>query len=59
MVVIHNAGIRIVDAWIDHPNVTAVVYAHLVRFHEFSVVSMVYTDLFCSLDRTPVALSST
>ena len=29
MVVIHNAGIRIVDAWIDHPNVTAVIYAHL------------------------------
>jgi beta-glucosidase len=29
MVVIHNAGIRIVDAWIDHPNVTAVIFAHL------------------------------
>ena len=29
IVVIHNAGIRIVDAWIDHPNVTAVIYAHL------------------------------
>jgi beta-glucosidase len=29
MVAIHNAGIRIVDAWIDNPNVTAVIYAHL------------------------------
>lgn len=29
IVVIHNAGIRLVDQWIDHPNVTAVVYAHL------------------------------
>jgi beta-glucosidase len=27
VVVIHNAGIRIVDAWVDHPNVTAVVFA--------------------------------
>ena len=44
MVVIHNAGIRIVDAWIDNPNVTAVVYAHLVRYREISVVLMAYTD---------------
>ncbi|KAK5133582.1 hypothetical protein LTR08_007622 [Meristemomyces frigidus] len=29
IVVIHSAGIRVVDAWIDHPNVTAVVYALL------------------------------
>jgi len=29
IVVLHNAGIRVVDAWIEHPNVTAVVYAHL------------------------------
>lgn len=29
IVVMHNAGIRVVDAWIDHPNVTAVIYAHL------------------------------
>nr|OQO30448.1 hypothetical protein B0A51_02790 [Rachicladosporium sp. CCFEE 5018] len=29
IVVIHNAGIRIVDAWIEHPNVTAVLFAHL------------------------------
>lgn len=29
MVIIHNAGIRLVDAWVDHPNVTAVMFAHL------------------------------
>lgn len=29
IVVIHNAGIRLVDEWIDHPNVTAVLYAHV------------------------------
>lgn len=29
IVVIHNAGIRLVDQWIDHPNVTAVVLAQL------------------------------
>jgi beta-glucosidase len=29
IVVIHNAGIRIVDAWVDHPNITALVFAHL------------------------------
>jgi beta-glucosidase len=29
IVVINNSGIRLVDAWIDHPNVTAVVLAGL------------------------------
>ena len=29
IVVIHNAGIRLVDSWIDHPNITAVMFAHL------------------------------
>ncbi|CAG8954328.1 hypothetical protein HYFRA_00005951 [Hymenoscyphus fraxineus] len=29
MVIIHNAGIRLVDVWADHPNVTAIMYAHL------------------------------
>ncbi|KAK4547840.1 hypothetical protein LTR36_010559, partial [Oleoguttula mirabilis] len=29
IVVIHNAGVRLVDRWIDHPNITAVIYAHL------------------------------
>lgn len=29
MVVIHNAGIRTVGNWINSPNITAVIYAHL------------------------------
>ncbi|KAK4561100.1 hypothetical protein LTR86_005055 [Recurvomyces mirabilis] len=29
IVAVHNAGIRLVDAWIDNPNVTAVLFAHL------------------------------
>jgi beta-glucosidase len=29
MVVIHNAGVRLVDNWIENPNVTAVIFAHL------------------------------
>lgn len=29
ILVVHNAGIRLVDQWIDHPNVTAVILAHL------------------------------
>lgn len=29
IVVIHNAGVRLVDQWVDHPNVTALVMAHL------------------------------
>lgn len=28
IVVIHNAGIRLVDAWIDNVNITAVIFAH-------------------------------
>ncbi|KAI4868740.1 glycoside hydrolase family 3 protein [Hypoxylon rubiginosum] len=29
IVVIHAAGVRLVDQWIDHPNVTAAIIAHL------------------------------
>ncbi|KAK1770940.1 putative beta-glucosidase M [Phialemonium atrogriseum] len=29
VVVFHNAGIRLVDQWIDHPNVTSLIFAHL------------------------------
>jgi len=29
IVVIHNAGVRLVDRWIDHPNVTALIFAQL------------------------------
>lgn len=29
IVVIHNAGVRLIDQFIDHPNVTALIFAHL------------------------------
>ncbi|KAH8671312.1 glycoside hydrolase superfamily [Xylariales sp. PMI_506] len=29
IVVIHNAGVRLVEQFIDHPNVTALIFAHL------------------------------
>uniref|UniRef100_A0A0B7KQP3 Beta-glucosidase cel3A n=1 Tax=Bionectria ochroleuca TaxID=29856 RepID=A0A0B7KQP3_BIOOC len=29
MVIIHTAGVRLVDAWYDHPNVTAIIIGHL------------------------------
>ncbi|KAG9230487.1 putative beta-glucosidase M [Amylocarpus encephaloides] len=29
IVTIHNAGIRLIDQWIENPNVTAVIFAHL------------------------------
>lgn len=29
IVVIHNAGVRLVDQFVDNPNVTAIVYGHL------------------------------
>ncbi|KAL2835955.1 glycoside hydrolase family 3 C-terminal domain-containing protein [Aspergillus pseudodeflectus] len=29
IVVLHNAGPRLVDPWVQHPNVTAVILAHL------------------------------
>ncbi|KAK0388256.1 hypothetical protein NLU13_4501 [Sarocladium strictum] len=29
IVVFHNAGVRLVDRFIEHPNVTAVIFAHL------------------------------
>ncbi|GFF81658.1 probable beta-glucosidase M [Aspergillus lentulus] len=29
IVVIHNAGVRIVDAWIENPNITALIFSHL------------------------------
>lgn len=29
IVIVHAAGIRLVDQWIEHPNVTAVIFAHL------------------------------
>ncbi|KAI2467051.1 glycoside hydrolase family 3 protein [Annulohypoxylon bovei var. microspora] len=29
VVIFHNAGVRLIDQWIDHPNVTALIFAHL------------------------------
>ncbi|GAB7339006.1 hypothetical protein MBLNU457_5672t1 [Dothideomycetes sp. NU457] len=29
IVSIHNAGIRVVDEWVDNPNITAVIFSHL------------------------------
>lgn len=29
IVIIHSAGVRVVDAWVDHPNVTAIMFAGL------------------------------
>ncbi|KAI5861306.1 glycoside hydrolase family 3 protein [Durotheca rogersii] len=29
IVVFHNAGVRLVDRFVDHPNVTALIFAHL------------------------------
>jgi beta-glucosidase len=46
MVIIHNAGIRTVDAWIEHPNVTAVIYAGLPGQESGnSIVDILYGDV--------------
>ncbi|KAK5651389.1 hypothetical protein OQA88_12546 [Cercophora sp. LCS_1] len=46
IVVIHSAGIRVVDAWIDHPNVTAVVFAGLPGQESgHSLVDVLYGDV--------------
>ncbi|KAJ5628774.1 hypothetical protein N7490_011002 [Penicillium lividum] len=29
IVVVHNAGIRTIESWVDHVNVTGIIYAHL------------------------------
>ncbi|KAH7382877.1 putative beta-glucosidase M [Cadophora sp. MPI-SDFR-AT-0126] len=45
IVVIHNAGIRLVDTWIDHPNITAVMFAHLPgQDAGRAVVSLLFGD---------------
>lgn len=46
VVVIHNAGLRVVDEWIDNPNVTAVIYAGLPGQESGrSIVSILYGDI--------------
>lgn len=45
IVVFHNAGIRLVDQWIDHANVTAVLFAHLPgEASGRALVSLLYGD---------------
>lgn len=45
VVIIHNAGLRLVDQFIDHPNVTAVVFAHLPgQDSGRALVSLLYGD---------------
>ncbi|OBT60271.1 hypothetical protein VE03_10208 [Pseudogymnoascus sp. 23342-1-I1] len=45
VVVIHNAGIRLVDTWIEHPNITAVIFAHLPgQDSGRAVVSLLFGD---------------
>ncbi|SMR50514.1 unnamed protein product [Zymoseptoria tritici ST99CH_1E4] len=46
IVVIHSAGIRLVDRWIEHPNVTAVVFALLPGEQSGnSIVDVLYGDV--------------
>lgn len=46
IVVIHSAGIRVVDEWIEHPNVTAVVFALLPGQETGnSIVDVLYGDI--------------
>ena len=43
IVVFHNAGARLVDSWIDHPNVTALIFAHLPgQYSGQALVSLLY-----------------
>jgi len=45
MVVIHNAGVRVVDGFYNHPNVTAIIYAHLPgQVTGPALVSLMYGD---------------
>ncbi|KAJ6787866.1 hypothetical protein PWT90_07154 [Aphanocladium album] len=45
VVVLHNAGPRVVDAWIEHDNVTAVIFAHLPgQDSGAALVSLLYGD---------------
>ncbi|KAH8195297.1 hypothetical protein TruAng_010546 [Truncatella angustata] len=45
IVVFHNAGVRLVDQFIDHTNVTAVIFAHLPGQESgHALVSLLYGD---------------
>lgn len=44
--VIENAGIRLVDTFYNHPNVTAIIYAHLPGQNVGrALASLVYGDV--------------
>jgi beta-glucosidase len=46
VVVIQNAGIRLVDTFYNHPNITAIIYAHLAgQDAGRSLTSLVYGDV--------------
>lgn len=46
IVVVHNAGVRLVDEWIDHPNVTAAIFAHLPgQDAGRAIVQLLYGDV--------------
>ncbi|QIX01170.1 hypothetical protein AMS68_006687 [Peltaster fructicola] len=43
LVVIHNAGVRVVDAWIENPNIKAVLYAHTPgQYSGSALVELIY-----------------
>ncbi|KAI1085049.1 glycoside hydrolase family 3 protein [Whalleya microplaca] len=45
IVIFHNAGARLVDQWIDHANVTALIFAHLPgEASGRALVSLLYGD---------------
>ncbi|QKD61980.2 glycoside hydrolase superfamily [Fusarium oxysporum Fo47] len=45
IVVLHNAGTRLVDGFFSHPNVTAIIYAHLPgQDSGAALVSLLYGD---------------
>ncbi|KAI1434079.1 glycoside hydrolase superfamily [Xylaria sp. CBS 124048] len=45
IVVFHNAGVRLVDQFVDHPNVTALLFAHLPgQDSGRALVSILYGD---------------
>ncbi|KAJ5245992.1 hypothetical protein N7468_000975 [Penicillium chermesinum] len=45
IVIIHNAGVRLVESFVDNPNVTAIVYAHLPgQYSGRAITSLLYGD---------------
>lgn len=45
VVVFHNAGVRLVDNFVDHPNVTALIFAHVPgQDNGRALVSLLYGD---------------